>query len=143
MTTARVLPSLWSRLGRLPAEADRLFDGWCEALSGGAVPPPVNLWEEAEAFRVEAELPGVPQDKVSVTVTNGTDLLLEGERPASGEGVAWHHRERGPGHFRRLLRLPTPVDADKVEARLVNGVLNLTLPKAESARARRVAVRGE
>jgi HSP20 family protein len=141
--TARTLPSLWSRLSRLPGEADRFLEGWYDFLRDGSVAPPVNLWEEPEAFRAEVELPGVPQDKVSVTVTNGTDLLLEGERPAAGDGVAWHCRECGAGRFRRLLRLPVPVEADKVEARLENGVLHLTLPKAASARPRRIAVKGE
>ncbi len=140
--TARMLPSLWSRLGLLPGEND-LPAGGNGGAAGGPVQPPVNAWEEAEAFHVELELPGVPQDRVHVTVTDGTDVLVEAERPAPAGPVAWHRRERGPGRFRRLLRLTVPVETDKVEARLEHGVLHLTLPKAESARPRRIPVRGE
>ncbi len=138
---ARLMPSLWSRLYALPPQANGFADGQ-EEESRACFSSPVNVWEEPEAFHVEAELPGVPQDKIGVTVTGGTDLLLEGERPAAG-AATWLRRERGAGCFRRLLRLPLPVEADKVEARLENGVLHLTLPKAESVRPRRIAVKGE
>jgi HSP20 family protein len=141
MTTNR-LPALWDRLARLPAEVDRLFEGFSLS-QGDFTPAPVNVREEAEAFLVEVELPGVPQDRVNVTVTHGTDLLVEAERPAGAERGAWHRRERGTGRCRRLLRLPLPVEADRVEARLENGVLFLTLPKAAAGRPRRIDVKGE
>jgi HSP20 family protein len=133
---AHLLPSLWARLYQLPPGTDSLPNGHDEAVSS----PPINVWEEAEAFHVEAELPGVPQDKVNVTVTDGTDLLLEGEHPATSN-AAFLRRERGVGRFRRLLRFPLPVEADKVEARLENGVLHLTLPKADRVRPRRIEVK--
>jgi HSP20 family protein len=133
-----MLPSLWARLHQLPSDADYRPNGHEEAFSS----PPVNVWEEAETYHLEAELPGVPQDKVAVTVTGGTDLLLEGERPEIGK-VAFLCREHGGGRFRRLLRFPLPVEADKVEARLENGVLHLRLPKADSVRPRRIDVRAE
>jgi HSP20 family protein len=136
------LPALCARLSRLPAEVDRIFEGFDAAL-GGLSLAPVNVREEAEAFLVEVELPGVPPDRVAVTVTHGTDLLVEAERPAGAERGAWHRRERGTGRFRRLLRLPLPVEADRVEARLENGVLFLTLPKAEAVRPRHIDVKGE
>ena len=106
--------------------------------------PALNVWEDAEAFHVEAEVPGLSQDQLQVAVTHKTQLLIQGERkpqePAEGR---WHRRERGQGRFQRLVELPAPVGADKVEAKLENGLLFLTLPKAEEARPRRIAVKAE
>ena len=94
------------------------------------------MWEDAEAFHVEAEVPGLTQDQLQVAVTHKTQLLIQGERqpqePAEGR---WHRRERGQGRFQRLVELPAPVDADKVEAKLENGLLFLTLPKARGSQA--------
>ncbi len=77
-------------------------------------------------------------------MTNRNQLTLQGERlPEEPNNGRWHRRERGFGRFRRLLELPLPVDADKVEATLEDGLLHLTLPKAEEARPRRIAVKAE
>jgi HSP20 family protein len=106
--------------------------------------PPLNVWEDGDAFHIEAEVPGLVEEQIHVSVTNRNEVSIEGERlvqePANGR---WHRRERGFGRFQRVLALPTPVDSDKVEAKLENGVLHLTLPKAAEARPRRIAVKGE
>jgi HSP20 family protein len=137
--TAHLLPSLWGRLNRLPAETD----GPGVSVPTDTTVPLVNVWEEPESFFIEAELPGVPQDQIHVNVTNGTDVVIEAQRPTEPERAAWHRCERSPGRFWRALCLPLPVEADQVEARLENGVLRLTLPKAASARPRRIAVKAE
>jgi HSP20 family protein len=145
MRTAPLLPALWNGLSRLQ-EVGPLFGDWQEGTPWSFAPasthPAMNVWEDEEAFRVEVELPGVPQDRVQVTVEEQHRLTVEGERPAEEYQGAWHRRERRFGAFRRVLALPAPVDPDKVEARLEHGVLYLTLPKAEEARPRRVPVRG-
>ena len=135
MTTSRLLPGLW-------ANFDRLFDNFGAELTRPVTAfPAVNVWEDNEAFHLEAELPGLKQDDVNIAVTQRNVLTLSGERkPEEGEG-RWHRRERGFGRFQRVLRLPAPVDADKVEAKLENGVLRLTLPKHEDAKPRRIAVK--
>jgi HSP20 family protein len=135
MTTSRLLPGLW-------ANFDRLFDNFGAELTRPVTAfPAVNVWEDNEAFHLEAELPGLKQDDVNIAVTQRNVLTLSGERkPEEGEG-RWHRRERGFGRFQRVLRLPAPVDADKVEAQLDNGVLRLTLPKHEDAKPRRIAVK--
>lgn len=135
-------PALWSRLASLPGEVDRFLEGQ-QATANQAASPPVNVWEAEDAYHVEVELPGVAQDKVEVTVTHGTDLLIEAQRPMPADKGAWLHQERGCGRFRRLLHLPLPVQSDQVEAKLEHGVLCLRLPKAESVRPRRIAVKGE
>jgi HSP20 family protein len=135
MTTSRLLPGLW-------ANFDRLFDNFGAELTRPVTAfPSVNVWEDSDAFHLEAEVPGLKQEDVNVAVTQRNVLTLSGERKAEdGEG-RWHRRERGFGRFQRVLRLPAPVDADKVEAKLENGVLRLTLPKHEDAKPRRIAVK--
>jgi HSP20 family protein len=142
MTPAFTPPSVWTPLNRLQDEMDRLLG---RLGSGAAVlAPPVNVWEEADVFHVEAELPGVTPDRVEVSVTGGNELTLRGERrrEATPKG-AWHRRECGSGRFERVLTLPLPVDADRVEARLEHGVLHVTLPKAEAVKSRKVTVRAD
>jgi HSP20 family protein len=137
MTNSRLLPALWATFDRLPGELDR----WLENLG---VAPAINVWEDTDAFRVEVEVPGLTQEQLQVAVTHKTQLTIQGERqgeePAEGR---WHRRERGQGRFQRVLELPAAVDADRVEAKLENGLLLLTLPKAEEAKPRRIAVKAE
>ena len=72
----------------------------------------------------------------------GDELTLKGRRePEDGQQATYHRRERGTGSFTRVLTLPIEVDADKVEASLAQGVLTIRLPKAESAKARKIQVK--
>ena len=141
------LPSLLSRLRRLPGELENLVGDLASAPRSWWVHsypyPLVNIREESDAFHVEAEVPGLTRDQIEVFVRNGIELTLQGERkPKDGDNGAWHQQERGAGRFERVLALPTAVDANKVEARLENGVLFLTLPKAESVKLHRILVQG-
>jgi HSP20 family protein len=149
MSSSRLLPTLWASFDRLQGEMGRLFDDLGVGLPRNVALvafPPINVWEDAESFHVEVEVPGLTQEQVQVAVTNRNQLTIQGERLALSEDAGkgrWHRRERGFGRFQRVLKLPTPVDADRVEAKLDNGVLALTLPKSEEARPRRIAVKGE
>jgi HSP20 family protein len=146
MNTSRLLPNLWASFDQLQSEMDRLLEGWGVDLprSGVQVFPPVNVWEDADAFYLEAELPGMSRDQLQISVTHRNHLTLQGERAGfEPEKGRWHRRERGFGRFQRVLKLPTAIDADKVEAKLENGLLQLTLPKAEEAKPRRIAVKAE
>ncbi len=146
MTSTNLLPTLWTPLSVFHNDVQNLLNSWENGVARRLSPsyPLVNVWEEAEAYRVEAELPGLRQDEVEVFVTNRDQLTIRGERKmdASLKG-SWHRRERGVGRFERVLTLPAAVEADKVEARLENGVLILTLPKAEETRPRRITVKAE
>jgi HSP20 family protein len=85
-------------------------------------------------------LPGVATDHLDISVVND-ELTISVDRPEmGGEGVAHFRRERACGHVSRTIQLPTAVDADRVEAALVNGVLTVTLPKSEAARRRNIQV---
>jgi len=136
-------------LTQLRDEMDRLVsDFFGPRPSGGAtrfhVPersfPAINVWEVGDNLFAEAEVPGLTGDDIDISVVAG-DLTLRGQRgEAPREGVAYHRQERGVGEFNRVLRLPIEVDADKVEATLKDGVLLIKLPKAESARPKKIKV---
>lgn len=134
---------------RLRDEMDRLFDGFFGERAGwtpsdlfaGQAYPPLNIWEDEGNVYAEAELPGLTMDDLEVLVT-GNELSIKGERkPQTETNVTFHRGERGVGAFRRVVRLPLGIDADRVQATLQDGVLTITLPKAEAARARKIEVK--
>ncbi len=129
---------------QLPQEVDRLFDElihrrWGTARSrfalGPAWTPQLDLYEEATAFILEADLPGVKEQDISVTLENDS-LVLQGKRHVVREGVNenFHFHERQSGSFFRRLQLPTSVDRDKIHVEFRDGVLLVTLPKIRSER---------
>jgi HSP20 family protein len=145
---ARNVSNVWSELNRFRTEMDRLFESY--GLQNGGWPgltvsyPAVNVWQDGDNLYAEAELPGLDLNDLEIYVTGGDQLILKGERkqPQLDKGV-WHRQERGFGTFTRSIVLPVPVDADRIEARFSNGVLTVTLPKAEAAKPRRIAVKSE
>lgn len=103
--------------------------------------PPLNVWEEGDALKVEAEIPGVKLEDVEVSFENG-ELTLKGEKKFEGkETSALHRRERRYGSFTRTMTLPWEIVADQVTAELKDGVLTITLPQAEAAKPRKVAIK--
>ena len=131
---------------QLRDEMDRLLTGYLGPAADGLLPqlfrgqPAVNVWEREEALVVELEVPGTKADQVDVSVAGG-ELSVKIDRPQQNEeGITYHRRERPVGSFNRILRLPFDVDADKVEAEIRDGVLTITLPKAETAKPRKIAV---
>lgn len=116
----------------------------------GAAAPAVNVAETDDSIVIEAELPGVTAADLDISVS-GEELVLKGARPAEAgrepagdgekQGVTWHRRERGVGPFERRIALPVAVDAARVEARLVDGVLTMTCPKAAECQPHKVTVR--
>jgi HSP20 family protein len=102
--------------------------------------PALNVWEDGDTLYAEAEMPGVKSDELDVSVVAG-DLTIRGRRgEEQPTGVAYHRQERGSGEFNRVLRLPVEVDAGRVEATLTDGVLLIKLPKAESAKPKKIKV---
>ena len=105
--------------------------------------PPLNVREDDRNLYVEADLPGLGMDDIDVSVL-GNELTIKGERKQGDEeGVSYHLRERGVGTFHRVVHLPLDVDAQNVAATLRDGVLAITLPKAESTVPRKIHVRSE
>lgn len=106
--------------------------------------PAVDIKETREAFVIEAELPGMSKDDVKVTVQEGV-LSIQGERSQEEEtGDRKHHRvERVYGSFIRRFTLPDNVDENSIQANFKNGVLSLTLAKAEPAEPKAIEVNVE
>jgi HSP20 family protein len=132
-------------IDRLRRQMDELYG----ALSGGTLPMPsagvfplTNVTEDNENYYVRAELPGIKSDELDIQVTKD-GISISGERkiPAEGNGVKYHRREREAGKFSRLINLPVEVDVNKVEASRENGVLKVTIPKAEVAKPRQITVK--
>ena len=119
-------PALWSRRGYgMPAEAEYRL--------------PVDAYVTDHEIVVQAAFPGVAPESVSITV-DGETLSLAAELPARLENVDYVFAERPHGRLSRQLTLNVPVDVNKAEAVFENGLLTLTLPKAESARPKTISV---
>lgn len=102
--------------------------------------PALNMWEDESNLYVEAELPGMKADDLDISVV-GDELTLKGTRTDDAlEGAVYHRRERGVGKFTRIMRLPSAVESDQVQASLNHGVLLITLPKTAAAKPRRIKV---
>jgi len=128
-------------LMQLHDQMSRLFED-APALRGyGASYPGINLWEEGDTAYVEAELPGLSMEDVEVLVM-GKELTIIGERKmAAPENASYHRHERASGRFSRSLTLSWEIDAEKVEAKLHDGVLTIRLPKSESAKPKKIQVK--
>jgi HSP20 family protein len=110
--------------------------------AGQAWPPAVDITERKDTYVVTAEMPGFGIDDVELTFQDGV-LTIQSERQhmADADGDKVHRAERRYGMFRRSIALPTNVQADKIEATTQDGVLQVVVPKAKEAHARRIQVR--
>ncbi len=105
--------------------------------------PLMNLGEDTDNFYIEALAPGVDPDSLEISVVDNT-LRVAGEKRPISEDVgieAFHRNERSAGRFVRTLRLDVPVDQDKITAEYKNGLLLITLPKAEAAKPKQISVK--
>ncbi len=104
--------------------------------------PLLNIYEDAETFKVHAIAPGLDKEKLDVSVL-GNQLTISGEKKKIDKDIKaeqWHRRERAEGRFIRTIELPSDIDEEKVEATYKNGILEIVLPKAEDARPKKVNV---
>jgi len=103
--------------------------------------PRADIYETPEAIVLLADVPGVKEGNLSITLEDDV-LTIEGNvEPEVRQGFSLAHAEYEVGDYRRVFTLSTDVDRDKIEATLKAGVLKLVLPKAEPAKARKIAVR--
>lgn len=100
--------------------------------------PAVDIFENADEYRVIADLPGVRQEDIDIDLERG-ELVLFAKRQVAREGEALA-LGRAEGDFRRVFRIPEDLDRGKVEASFDDGVLLIRLPKSERAKPRRIAV---
>ena len=103
--------------------------------------PTADIFETEEALAVVLEMPGVDRNNIDVSVDNGV-LTIEGRIDFNKyEGLQPVYSEYNIGPFRRSFRISSQVDQDKIKAEMRDGVITLTLPKAEEAKPRRIEVR--
>ena len=127
---------------------DRLFDDAftrpINLRDGGWTSPAVDMYQTDDEVVVRAALPGFKADEVQINVT-GDVLTLRGEMKHQEEKQerAWHIREHRWGSFERSVALPTEVTADKAVADFENGILTITLPKAEEVKPKTITVKAK
>jgi len=150
MIVRRIWPSTdpwgghYRRLERVQREMASLLD----AMSGApgaqrvGVFPPVNLSQDKNNFYVRCELPGIDPADLDISAL-GNKLTLTGKREIAdpGPGTSYHRREREAGTFSRSLTLPTEFDAERVIAEYRDGILCVTLPKADAGKPRQISVK--
>jgi len=135
------LGTLWREFNQAQDEFVRWFG---RTAAAAPTEPKMNVWEDDNSVFAEVDLPGIDPAKLEITVTEGNQLTVQGERVAPAvEGVSWIRQERAFGKFVRVVNLPTLVNAETVEAKYENGILRLTLPKHEAAKPRKIVVKGE
>lgn len=138
-------PQRYDPFSAFRQEMDRLFDsflgggggpprGFLGAGGGEIVVPQIEVKETPEAYRVTAELPGMAEDDVEVTLSDGL-LTLRGEKKSesTSEKDNFHLTERRYGSFQRSVRLPETIDEEKIAAHFDKGVLSVEVPKRPEA----------
>lgn len=137
----------FSMLDELRRRMDRMWEDWgadepgfSTQLSSSQAWPRVNVFDTGSALVLKADVPGVKEKDMQITMNQGA-LSISGERkPDVPEGYAVHRQERGAVTFSRTFALPVPVDADKTSATIKDGVLTVTLAKAPEAQPRKIGV---
>jgi len=131
---------MWNEMDRLRREMNSLFTGYDRA-SASTTYPLVNVYDDKDAVIVTAELPGMAKEQVQITFADGA-LTLSGklEPLAAAKKMTIVRQERSAGAFEKSLRIPTKIDQGKINALFSNGILTVTLPKAEEAKPKTIHI---
>jgi HSP20 family protein len=133
-------------LRRLNSVLDEAFANWPFQQESGSITsswyPACDVFEDKDAVKIVAELPGVKPEDVKLSLENNL-LSIRGEKKQEAEerSERVHRYERSYGSFERAFVLPSTVDGDKISAEYQNGILTILVPKAERARPREIPVR--
>ena len=137
-----------SELARFHDEMDNLFHSflgdWCWPALEHRRWPVIDIVENENDFVIKAEVPGCKADDIDISV-HGNVLTIRGEKKAEEEKKekGYYHMERSYGSFRRDLTLSAGLNPDKIEACCKDGILTVTLPKSEKAKAVKVKIKDE
>jgi HSP20 family protein len=101
--------------------------------------PPASVTEIADGYMLEIEMPGVKKDGLEISVENN-ELTIIGRRSLPAVEGTLIHRESRPENFRRAFEIDPSIDADKISAKIDQGLVTLTLPKAEHVKPRKITV---
>ena len=143
MTIARFSPlgdvvSLREAMDRLFEDSFIRPNGWN---NGQPLAVPVDLWETKDAYHLRADLPGLAAEDIEINATADTFAITGEMKPTTDvTNEGWLRQERRYGKFARSFTLPMQIDPNKVEAKFLNGVLELALPKAENVKPRSIKI---
>ena len=130
---------------RLWHEMDRLFTNWptrsASRWNRGYSYPATNVWTNEDGVVVSAELPGVAPEDLDISVVGDTLTVSGTRKPEEAEGATYYRRERGHGAFARTFQLPFQVQGDRVKASFDKGVLDITLPRAQEDKPKKIEVK--
>lgn len=126
---------------------DRLFDDAFTRpfeLNGRFAIPEINMYQTNDDIVVKASLPGMKPEDVQITITADV-LSLRGEfrEENDNKDATWHLREQRSGSFERSIALPADIQSDKAKADFENGILTVTLPKAESVKPKTITIKAK
>lgn len=138
----REVASMRNQMDRLMADVFNAPATWQNDEYAGYMRLALDVSENDENYTVHASVPGMNPDDLDISFTENT-LTIKGESKDErvDENEKWHLRERRFGSFMRTISLPTMINADAIEANFDNGVLTLTLPKAEEVKPRRISIK--
>ena len=133
----------WDEADRLRREMNQLFSDWPVTRRTSAAPcyPAMNVWVNNDGAVVTAELPGVDPADIDISVVQSTLTVSGNRQREEEEGKSYHRRERSCGSFTRSFELPFEVEAEGVDATLEKGVLNITLPRAEADKPKKISIK--
>lgn len=126
-------------------EMDRMFSSPGAPTGLRSVPrgtfPAMNVYDRGDSVMLTAEIPGVKADDLDLSVLNDSVTLKGQRKDAAADKDRYYRRERMTGSFNRTITLPDPVDPDSVKAEYTNGVLKVTMSKAEEAKAKKIQIK--
>lgn len=132
------MDQLRSRMNRLFSDYDQSYGS--NKWQVGETTPPTNLYDNGDQLEIRAEVPGLAKEDLNIKI-QGNYLELSGSYKSDApEGYKTHRLERDNAIFTRSFTLPIDVDAEKAEAHLSNGILTLTLPKAEATKPKQIEI---
>ena len=134
--------TLQDRMNRMFGGISRRPESTDEGLTAGSWTPSVDVYETNDSIVLKADLPGMSQNDVEISV-EGNTLTVKGERKFEKEvnEKEYYRMERSYGTFTRSFTLPPTVDADKIDAAFAQGVLKITLPKREESKPKQIKVK--
>ena len=129
----------WRELERIRRDMDNLFETNTRTVSKGY--PPVNVYDTGNDVQLQVELPGLTKDDINVCYTDG-NLTLSGDRKPLVEDGKYTiiRNERSTGKFEKTINIPYPIVQNSISADFQNGVLTITMPKAEEAKPKKIEV---
>lgn len=136
-------PSIWQEMDQLQREMNRLFDSSSRGRVVSAPSyPAINIWTNDEGMLISAEMPAVQPDDINIDV-NADALSISGDRKPDevAKEAIFHRRERSYGSFSRTIQLPFMVDTNKVEASFRNGILMISMPRAEADKPKKITIK--